>query len=98
MSVLPWVVGVVENDDPSRRTEVGDLRRDLARSLSARRTHLRELCGTTPASVRLAEPAEADVQRARESTPKSDAVDPLRSIRAQVEALEAFIRDSSASS
>jgi hypothetical protein len=34
MSVLPWVVGVVENDDPSRLTEVGDLRTDLARSLS----------------------------------------------------------------
>src|SRR3954447_4465222 len=34
MSVLPWVVGVVKQDDPSRRTEVGDLRADLARSLS----------------------------------------------------------------
>jgi len=34
MSVLPRVMRVVENDDPSRRTEVGDLRTDLARSLS----------------------------------------------------------------
>jgi hypothetical protein len=58
----------------------------------------RELCGTTPASVRLAELVEADVQRARESTPESDAVDALKSIRAHADTLEAFIRDSGASS
>lgn len=56
----------------------------------------RELCGTTPASVRLADLVEADVQRARASTPESDAVDAVRSIRAYADILEAFVRDSSA--
>jgi hypothetical protein len=36
---------------------------------------------------------EADVQRARESTPESEAVAALRSIRAYADQLEAFIRD-----
>jgi hypothetical protein len=53
----------------------------------------RELCGDTPASVRLAELVEADVQRAREATPESEAVAALRSIRAHADRLEAFIRD-----
>ena len=57
----------------------------------------RELCGTTPASVRLAELVEADVQHARGSTPESAALDALRSIRAQADILDAFIRHSSAS-
>jgi hypothetical protein len=57
----------------------------------------RELCGSTPASVRLAGLVEADVQRARESTPELDAVAALRSIRAHADVLEAYIRDSSAS-
>ncbi len=53
----------------------------------------RELCGETPASVRLAQLVEADVQRAREATPESKAVAALRSIRAHTDQLEAFIRD-----
>ena len=54
----------------------------------------RDLCGATPASIRLAQLVEADVQRARESTPESEAVAALRSIRAHADQLEAFIRDS----
>src|SRR3954469_18108122 len=53
----------------------------------------RELCGDTPASVRLAELVEADVQQARGATPESEAVAALRSIRAHADQLEAFIRD-----
>jgi hypothetical protein len=53
----------------------------------------RELCGETPASIRLAQLVEADVQRAREATPESDAVAALRSIRAHADQLEAFIRN-----
>src|SRR3954471_21529579 len=41
MSVLPWVVGIVENEDPSRRPEVGDLRADVARSSSVAEAGLR---------------------------------------------------------
>jgi hypothetical protein len=51
------------------------------------------LCGETPASIRLAQLVEADVQRAREATPESDAVAALRSIRAHADQLEAFIRN-----
>jgi hypothetical protein len=57
----------------------------------------RVLCGSTPASVRLAALVEADVQRARETTPESDAVAALRSIRAHADVLEAYVRDSRAS-
>jgi hypothetical protein len=56
----------------------------------------RELCGETPASVRLAQLVEADVERARAATPESDAVAALRSIRAHADHLEAFIRDARA--
>jgi hypothetical protein len=50
-----------------------------------------------PASVRLEQLVEADVQRAREATAESDAVAAVRAIRAHVEQLEAFIRASNAS-
>ena len=54
----------------------------------------RELCGTTPASVRLAQLVEADVQRAREATPESDALTAIASIRNHAIQLEAFVRES----
>ena len=50
-----------------------------------------------PASVRLGQLVEADVQRAREATTESDAVAAVRAIRAHAEQLEAFIRTSNAS-
>jgi hypothetical protein len=53
----------------------------------------RELCGDTPASIRLGQLVEADVQRAREATPESDAVAAVRAIRAHANQLEALIRD-----
>jgi hypothetical protein len=53
----------------------------------------RELCGDTPASVRLGQLVEADVHRAREATAESDAVAAVRAIRAHADELEAFIRD-----
>jgi hypothetical protein len=56
----------------------------------------RELCGATPASVRLGQLVEADVQNARESTPESEAVAAVRSIRAHADRLEAFVRDQAA--
>jgi hypothetical protein len=54
----------------------------------------RELCGDTPASIRLGQLVEADVQRAREATPESDAVAAVRANRAHADALEAFVRES----
>ena len=54
----------------------------------------RRLCGDMPASVRLGQLVEADVQRAREVTPESEAVAAVRAIRAHADQLEAFIRDS----
>jgi NADPH-dependent ferric siderophore reductase len=53
----------------------------------------RGLCGDTPASIRLGQLVEADVQRAHEATPESDAVAAVRAIRAHADQLEAFIRD-----
>jgi hypothetical protein len=45
-----------------------------------------------PASVRLGQLVEADIQNARESTPESEAVAAVRSIRAHADRLEAFVR------
>jgi hypothetical protein len=51
----------------------------------------RELCGPTPASVRLGQLVEADVRRAAAGSPSRDASAALASIRQQVEALEAIV-------
>jgi hypothetical protein len=56
-------------------------------------TAFRELCGETPASIRLGQLVEADVQRARAATADSDAVAAVRAIRAHADQLEAFIRE-----
>jgi hypothetical protein len=52
----------------------------------------RELCGSTPASVRLAQLVEADVRRATQSTPESEAAEAARAIREHAERLEAYVR------
>jgi hypothetical protein len=52
----------------------------------------RELCGRTPASVRLAQLVDAEVRRARASTPESEALEAVRAVREQAERIEAFIR------
>jgi hypothetical protein len=52
----------------------------------------RELCGRTPASVRLGQLVDAEVRRARASTPESDALEAVRAMREQAEQIEAFIR------
>lgn len=54
----------------------------------------RDLCGTTPASVRLAQLVEADVRRARAATPESEALAAIELIRDRAGQLEGFIRDS----
>jgi len=56
----------------------------------------RELCGTTPASSRLAQLVEADVRRAKVATPESEALTAIESIRVRAAQLEVFIRDSAA--
>jgi hypothetical protein len=53
----------------------------------------RQVCGDTPASIRLGQLVEADVQRARETTAESEAVAAVRAIRAHADQLEAFVRD-----
>lgn len=50
----------------------------------------RELCGSTPASIRLGQFVEADVRRAR-STDRTSADAALAAIRGQVDALEALL-------
>jgi hypothetical protein len=51
----------------------------------------RELCGSTPASVRLGQLVEADVRRAVAGSPSSDASAALDSIRQHVATLEAIV-------
>jgi hypothetical protein len=53
-------------------------------------TAFRELCGTTPASIRLGELVRADLQHATTST-GADAATALAAIRAQLDALEALL-------
>jgi hypothetical protein len=50
----------------------------------------RELCGTTPASIRLGELVRADVRRADQPVGE-DAIGALAAIRRQVDALEALL-------
>jgi hypothetical protein len=52
----------------------------------------RELCGSTPASIRLGQLVVAEVQRARDSAPEPDAVAAVAAIRAHVDELETFVR------
>jgi hypothetical protein len=52
----------------------------------------RELCGSTPASVRLGQLVAAEVQRARDPAPEPDAVAALWAIRSNVDELETFVR------
>ena len=53
----------------------------------------RELCGSTPASVRLGDLVRADVARATSRRdPTTDALLALRVIADQADALEAYIR------
>jgi hypothetical protein len=56
-------------------------------------TAFRELCGPTPASVRLGQLVEADVRRATEQTPESEAAEAVRTIREHAERLEAYVRE-----
>jgi hypothetical protein len=51
----------------------------------------RELCGPTPASVRLGQLVEADVRRAAAGSPGSNASAALASMRQHLEALEAIV-------
>jgi hypothetical protein len=52
----------------------------------------RELCGSTPASIRLGQLVTAEVQRVRNPAPEPDAVAAVAAIRAHVDELEAFVR------
>jgi hypothetical protein len=57
----------------------------------------RELCGATPASVRLGELVRAEVARAQDAQdPTVDAIQALRAIGHQAQAVEAYLRASSA--
>jgi hypothetical protein len=54
----------------------------------------REVCGSTPASVRLGDLVRAEVARAAaRRDPQTDALQALRVIAERTAALEAFIRD-----
>ena len=55
-------------------------------------TAFRELCGATPASIRLGELVVAEVQRVRDPAPEPDAVAAVAAIRAHIDELEAFVR------
>jgi hypothetical protein len=54
----------------------------------------REMCGTTPASVRLGQLVEAYVRRGRQMTSQSEALAAIELIRDHATQLEAFVRDS----
>jgi hypothetical protein len=52
----------------------------------------RDLCGATPASIRLGELVAAEVERARNSSSDPDPAAAVRAIRSHVDELEAFVR------
>jgi hypothetical protein len=52
----------------------------------------RDLCGSTPASIRLGQLVTAEVERVRNPAPEPDAVAAVAAIRAHVDELEAFVR------
>jgi hypothetical protein len=52
----------------------------------------RDLCGTTPASIRLGELVAAEVERAGNSSSDADPAAAVRAIRSHVDELEAFVR------
>jgi hypothetical protein len=52
----------------------------------------RDLCGATPASIRLGELVAAEVERARNSSSEPDPAAAVRAIRSHVDELEAFVR------
>ena len=55
----------------------------------------RKLCEATPASVRLGELVRAEVARARDARdPTADAIQALRAISDQAQAVEAYLRES----
>jgi hypothetical protein len=55
--------------------------------------HFRELCGSTPASVRLGDLVRAEVARERAARdPAVDALHSLRTISDEVRALEEYLR------
>jgi hypothetical protein len=59
-------------------------------------TAFRELCGTTPASIRLGQLVAAEVERANAAAPESAALDAVMSIRVHAERLEQIVRRASA--
>jgi hypothetical protein len=52
----------------------------------------RELCGSTPASIRLGQLVSAEVERDRGPAPEPDAVAAVAAIRAHVDELEGLLR------
>jgi hypothetical protein len=56
----------------------------------------RELCGTTPASIRLGQLVTAEVERANAAAPESAALDAVMAIRLHAERLEQIVRQASA--
>jgi hypothetical protein len=54
----------------------------------------RELCGTTPASIRLGQLVAAEVERANAAAPEAGALDALAAIRVHTDRLEQLIRRS----
>jgi hypothetical protein len=52
----------------------------------------RELCGSTPASIRLGQLVSTEVERVRDPSPEPDAVAAVTAIRAHIDELEAFVR------
>lgn len=52
----------------------------------------RELCGSTPASIRLGELVAAEVENARNPAPEPDAIAAVNAIRAYADEIDAFVR------
>jgi hypothetical protein len=59
-------------------------------------TAFRELCGTTPASVRLGQLVAAEVERTNAAAPESAALAAVVAIRVHAERLEQLVRQASA--
>jgi hypothetical protein len=104
-SSMPAAPAAVVEAHPAPAVETKTKRAPKPRAVGARVARVavddatwaafRELCGSTPASIRLGQLVSAEVERVRDPSPQPDSVAAVTAIRAHVDELEAFVRGTS---